>query len=143
MWIVILNRLRFKKASREWPVILGGWLILAGWMALGFLVRAGYAQEPGRPVYVNPVIPGDHPDPTLTRVGSYYYTSGSSFNVMPKIYRSTDLVHWEIVADRFRPPGRCMATCLPVGYGGAIWFITRDCTGTSSGVGQEIGPCIS
>jgi len=97
MWIAILNRLRFKKASREWPVILGGWLVLAGWMVPGFLVRAGYAQEPGRPVYVNPVIPGDHPDPTLTRVGAYYYTSGSSFNVTPRIYRSTDLVHWEIV----------------------------------------------
>lgn len=48
--------------------------------------------------YLNPVIPGDHPDPTLTKVGKYFYTSGSSFNPTPKIYRSTDLVHWEVIA---------------------------------------------
>lgn len=46
----------------------------------------------GQSTYVNPVIPGDHPDPTLTRIGDNYYTSGSSFNVTPKIYHSTDLV---------------------------------------------------
>lgn len=48
--------------------------------------------------YTNPVIPGDHPDPTLTKIGKYFYTSGSSFNPTPKIYRSTDLVHWEVIA---------------------------------------------
>jgi len=47
---------------------------------------------------MNPVIPGDHPDPTLTKIGGTFYTSGSSFNPTPKIYRSTDLVHWEVIA---------------------------------------------
>lgn len=56
------------------------------------------AQSPSFETYVNPVIPGDHPDPTLTKVGAYFYTSGSSFNPTPKIYRSTDLVHWEVIA---------------------------------------------
>jgi len=48
--------------------------------------------------YLNPVIPGDHPDPTLTKIGNDFYTSGSSFNPTPKIYHSTDLVHWEVIA---------------------------------------------
>lgn len=48
--------------------------------------------------YVNPVIPGDHPDPTLTMIGDDFYTSGSSFNITPKIYHSTDLVHWQVVS---------------------------------------------
>ena len=48
--------------------------------------------------YINPVIPGDHPDPTLTQVGNDFYTSGSSFNPTPKIYHSTDLVHWEVIS---------------------------------------------
>src|SRR5512146_577103 len=48
--------------------------------------------------YMNPVIPGDHPDCTLTRVGSDFYTTGSSFNPTPVIYHSTELVHWEAVA---------------------------------------------
>jgi len=47
---------------------------------------------------MNPVIPGDHPDCTLSRVGNDFYTTGSSFNVTPVIYHSTDLVHWEAIA---------------------------------------------
>lgn len=65
-------------------------------LAALLLARGVHAQSPN--TYVNPVIPGDHPDPTLTRVGDDYYTSGSSFNVTPKIYHSTDLVHWEVIA---------------------------------------------
>ena len=57
-----------------------------------------FAQSASFETYTNPVIPGDHPDPTLTKVGEYFYTSGSSFNPTPRIYRSTDLVHWEVIA---------------------------------------------
>ena len=56
----------------------------------------------GQSTYVNPVIPGDHPDPTLTKIGDDYYSSGSSFNVTPKIYHSTDLVHWRVIAQPVR-----------------------------------------
>jgi xylan 1,4-beta-xylosidase len=48
--------------------------------------------------YMNPVIPGDHPDCTITKLGNDYYTTGSSFNPTPVIYHSTDLVHWEAIA---------------------------------------------
>ncbi|HEY9123165.1 MAG TPA: family 43 glycosylhydrolase, partial [Bacteroidales bacterium] len=48
--------------------------------------------------YTNPVIPGDHSDCTLTKVGNDFYTTGSSFNPTPVIYHSTDLVHWEAIA---------------------------------------------
>lgn len=48
--------------------------------------------------YMNPVIPGDHPDCTLTKVGNHFYTTGSSFNPTPVIYHSTDLVHWEAIS---------------------------------------------
>jgi xylan 1,4-beta-xylosidase len=30
--------------------------------------------------YVNPVLPGDHPDPTLLKVGDDFYHCGSSFH---------------------------------------------------------------
>jgi xylan 1,4-beta-xylosidase len=72
------------------------------------LLLQGYAlhgQAAGKPVlspsfktYTNPVIPGDHPDPTLTKIGDDFYTAGSSFNPTPTIYHSTDLVHWEAIA---------------------------------------------
>jgi xylan 1,4-beta-xylosidase len=57
-----------------------------------------YSQSVSFRTYMNPVIPGDHPDPTLTRIGNDYYSTGSSFNITPKIYHSTDLVHWEVIS---------------------------------------------
>ncbi|MGE5861484.1 MAG: family 43 glycosylhydrolase [Ignavibacteria bacterium] len=57
-----------------------------------------YGQSVSFKTYMNPVIPGDHPDPTLTKIGNDFYTTGSSFNITPKIYHSTDLVHWEVVS---------------------------------------------
>lgn len=63
-----------------------------------FIGVQSFAQSPSSQTFVNPVIPGDHPDPTLTQVGDYFYSSGSSFNPTPKIYRSSDLVYWEVIA---------------------------------------------
>ncbi len=57
-----------------------------------------FGQSPSFQTYINPVIPGDHPDATLTRIGNDFYTTGSSFNVTPVIYHSTDLVHWQAIA---------------------------------------------
>ena len=36
--------------------------------------------------FVNPVIPEDRPNPTLTKIKNDFYTSGSSFNPTPKVY---------------------------------------------------------
>ena len=57
-----------------------------------------YGQSVSFNSYMNPVIPGDHPDCTVSRIGNDFYTTGSSFNPTPIIYHSTDLVHWEAVA---------------------------------------------
>jgi beta-xylosidase len=55
--------------------------------------------------YVNPVLPGDHPDPTLLKVGDDFYHCGSSFHFTPylPVYHSRDLVHWEVIG-RVVPP---------------------------------------
>lgn len=47
--------------------------------------------------FVNPVIPGFHPDPSVCRVGSDFYLVTSSFEFFPgvPIYHSRDLVNWE------------------------------------------------
>ncbi|HEY6901611.1 MAG TPA: family 43 glycosylhydrolase [Puia sp.] len=57
--------------------------------------------------YVNPVLPGDHPDPTMIRVGNDFYHCGSSFHFTPylPVYHSTDMVHWEVIS-RVVPPSR-------------------------------------
>ena len=57
------------------------------------------AQSPSFSTFMTLVLPGDHPDPTLTRIGKDFYTSGSSFARSPIIYHSTDLVHWQAISN--------------------------------------------
>lgn len=57
-----------------------------------------YGQSASFKTFTNPVIPGDHSDCTLTKIGNDFYTTGSSFNPTPVIYHSTDLIHWEAIA---------------------------------------------
>jgi alpha-N-arabinofuranosidase len=47
--------------------------------------------------FINPVIPGFHPDPSITRCGEDYYLVTSSFEYFPgvPIFHSRDLIHWE------------------------------------------------
>lgn len=49
--------------------------------------------------YVNPVIRGFNPDPSICRVGGDYYLVTSSFEYFPgiPIYHSTDLLNWQLV----------------------------------------------
>jgi len=49
--------------------------------------------------YVNPVFPGDHPDPSLLKVGDDFYASGSCFHFTPysPILHSKDLINWEVI----------------------------------------------
>ncbi len=95
------------------------------------------AAASGQPTYVNAVIPGDHPDPTLTRVGDDFYTSGSSFNVTPTIYHSTDLVHWRVIAQPVAadwplygdsPAGGVWGGHM-VAHGGRYWHVFGRGTG--------------
>ena len=93
-----------------------------------------YGQSISFNTYMNPVIPGDHPDCTLSKVGNDFYTTGSSFNVTPVIYHSTDLVHWEAVAQPVSaawsgygdsPGGGCWGGQI-VYYNGEYWdFFSR------------------
>ena len=71
---------------------------LRGFAFFLMLAYNGYAQSPSFKTYMNPVIPGDHPDCTISKIGNDFYTTGSSFNPTPVIYHSTDLVHWEAIA---------------------------------------------
>ncbi len=80
-------------------------------------VNLSFGQSPSFQTFVNPVIPGDHPDPTLTKIGDNFYTSGSSFNPTPKIYRSTDLVHWEVIAQPVTPEWSTYGN----NPGGGVW----------------------
>jgi len=63
-----------------------------------FTANHGFGQSASFGTFTNPVIPGDHPDCTVTKIGNDFYTTGSSFNPTPVVYHSTDLIHWEAIA---------------------------------------------
>jgi alpha-N-arabinofuranosidase len=52
---------------------------------------------PGITTFRNPVLPGFYPDPSVVRVGEWFYLVNSSFEMFPGVplHRSRDLVHWE------------------------------------------------
>jgi xylan 1,4-beta-xylosidase len=51
---------------------------------------------PGRGEYLNPILTGFYPDPSIARVGDDYYLIASSFSYFPgvPIFHSRDLVRW-------------------------------------------------
>jgi xylan 1,4-beta-xylosidase len=53
--------------------------------------------RPGVDEYLNPILPGFYPDPSLVRVGGDFYLVTSSFAYFPgvPIFHSQDLVHWQ------------------------------------------------
>jgi beta-xylosidase len=50
----------------------------------------------GDGTFLNPILAGDHPDPSILKDGGVYYMTHSSFDAYPGllIWRSTDLVNW-------------------------------------------------
>jgi xylan 1,4-beta-xylosidase len=46
----------------------------------------------------NPILPGFHPDPSIVRVGEWYYLANSTFEWWPgvRLHRSRDLANWEL-----------------------------------------------
>ncbi len=67
-------------------------------LAFCWLAVSAMAGSPSFSTYMNPIFPGDHPDPTLSRFGDDYYTTGSSFATSPIIWHSKDLVRWEALS---------------------------------------------
>ncbi|MBT2118003.1 family 43 glycosylhydrolase [Dyella sp. LX-66] len=60
----------------------------------------------GNGTYRNPIVAGDHPDPTILKDGDDYYMTFSPFSACPGllIWHSTDLVNWAPVAPALTTP---------------------------------------
>nr|WP_263597511.1 family 43 glycosylhydrolase [Pelagicoccus enzymogenes] len=58
----------------------------------------------GNGTFLNPILSGDHPDPTVLKDGEDYYMTFSSFNSYPGIviWHSRDLVNWRPVGPALR-----------------------------------------
>ena len=72
--------------------------------------RQGYdgqrVPDQGDGTYLNPIMAGDHPDPTVLRDGSDYYMTFSSFEAFPglTLWHSTDLVSWTPIGSALPEP---------------------------------------
>lgn len=64
----------------------------------------GRQADLGDGTYRNPVIPGDHPDPSILKDGATYYLVASSFIYYPGLvlWRSEDLINWTPVGPALR-----------------------------------------
>ncbi len=80
--------------KKRWHLILALGLFMMIYSCGG---RSGNAGEQMATSYVNPILGGDYPDPSVLRVGRDYYLTHSSFEYYPGllIWHSTDLVNWE------------------------------------------------
>ena len=74
--------------------------------------------------YLNPIIRGFNPDPSICRVGNDFYLVTSSFEFFPGIpvYHSTDLVNWTLLGNCINRPDQLNFTDASVGRG--IWAPT-------------------
>jgi xylan 1,4-beta-xylosidase len=73
----------------------------------------------GNGLYLNPILSGDYPDPSILRDGEDYYMTHSSFDAAPGllIWHSRDLVNWA-------PIGPALDT--PLGTGFAVDLIKHE-----------------
>lgn len=81
---IMIKRQQVKRTNL--PLLRAGLLL----MIFGHLCTTGtYAQQL--------VLPGDHPDPSVVKIGDTYWASATTSNWMPAypILRSKDLVHWK------------------------------------------------
>jgi xylan 1,4-beta-xylosidase len=82
--------------------------------------------------YLNPVLSGDRPDPTVLKDGKNYYMTFSSFTNCPGIviWRSRDLVNWSPVGPALsKPVGNVWAMDLIKHQGRYFIYIPADPNG--------------
>ena len=68
----------------------------SGWPRWTRGIEGQRCADLGDGTYLNPVVVGDHPDPTILKDGDDYYMTFSSFLAYPGlvIWHSKDLVNW-------------------------------------------------
>lgn len=73
----------------------------------------------GEENYLNPIIMGFHPDPSITRAGNDYYLVNSSFSYFPgvPVFHSKDLVNWRQIGHVLNRPSQLKLDGLGISRG--------------------------
>ena len=113
---------------------------------------AGQAQEravPGPGEFVNPVLAGYFPDPSIVRVGDDYFAVASSFTNFPglPVMHSKDLVTWTQVGNALDRPGQVSFAGVrgsqgifapDISFHDGRYYIITTCASCPGGVGNFI-----
>jgi xylan 1,4-beta-xylosidase len=94
-WLIIL---------RQWPGRLRPFNLQAAALLISGLFFIGQIRPVNAQIsYKNPVIPGDHPDPSIIRTGKDFWATCTSSEWGPQfpLLHSTDLVNWELTGSVF------------------------------------------
>jgi xylan 1,4-beta-xylosidase len=86
----------------------------------------------GDGTYINPIVSGDHPDPTILKDGNDYYMTFTPFTSCPDIviWHSTDLLNWApLTAALTKPLGNVFAVDLCKHNGRYFIYIPADVGG--------------
>ena len=98
---VTLSRRRLVQSLAAGTALPGAAMLAGGARAQGW---AGSTADDGQRkadlgdgTFLNPIVAGDHPDPTILKDGDVYYMTFTPFDTYPAlvIWRSTDMVNWE------------------------------------------------
>lgn len=75
-------------------------------LVLVISLSVNFAQQE---TFINPVLPGGYPDPSICKAGDYFYIVNSSFEYFPglPIHRSKDLVNWELIGHGLHRKDQC------------------------------------
>lgn len=85
------------------------------WLALVVIFLSFFGVDG----YINPILPGVNPDPSILRVGRDYWLVVSSFEFMPgiPIYHSTDLINWTLHSHALTRPSQLSLYMVPQSLG--------------------------
>lgn len=108
------------------------------WFAYSGADRAHAGLAATKDSYLNPVLQGFYPDPSITRVGSDYYLVTSTFSYFPGIpvFHSRDLVTWRQIGNAIDRPGQLDFGRLGLSRGvfapaiehhGGVFYIFNTC----------------
>ena len=96
----------------------------------------------GDGTFINPIVAGDHPDPTVLKDGDDYYMTFSSFYSYPGavIWHSRDLVNWTPIGPALtKPLGSVWAMDLVKHKDRYYIYIPANPNGQSSGARTSCG----
>jgi beta-xylosidase len=157
----VLPRFRWLQAL----ILSGGALVGGAVLARGgaSTAAASTTAAPARPnsspvtaTFKNPVITSDFPDPDIIRVGNTYYGySTNTDNIDVPVYRSSDLIHWQMLGNAlpvlpaWASGGNTWAPAvLPINGGYRLYFTARhtesgrQCLGVATSKTPQ-GPFVS